>query len=980
MYLKSIRAYGFKSFADKINIELNNNITCVVGPNGSGKSNIVDAVKWVLGEQSVKSLRGNGSMSDVIFTGSKTRKELNRASVALVFDNTDHYLKTDFEEVEVKRVVYQSGENEYFINNAKVRLKDITDLFLDTGIGNESLNIISQRKIEEIVDSKPQDRRTIFESAAKVLKYKKRKEESLRKLDKTNDNLDKLKLVIDELETSVEPLREQSDKAKKYNDLKSELENVEISLVAHDITTINETYTKTKEEIKNLEETSVEITNENREDLANIELKKLEIIKIEEKLNNKNKELLDLTESLSNLQSEKQITLERQKFEISADDIKNNLITLKEEELNLKKSIDLLTKEMENLDERIKKESKELSDLEENETMKRVKRNNLSSKLNDMIAANFSNKSKKEVLEKMIESDSKLPSSIRNILSNPRLKGIHNTIYKLIEVPDKYLDAVDIALGSSGNFLVVDDEKSAKASIEYLKENKLGRATFFPLNVIKGKAIDYETKNIITKFDGFIGVMNELVKYDLVYDEIIKNQLGNIICVDNLDTANKIGKKINYKYRIVTLEGDIIHSGGSLSGGSKKSSNNVLKDKEELANLIKNINDTEIKIKDSQDKLKELDKELDNLRNNEENINREVINLKETYDIKNKKLIELKENLRLKKEEIEGNEDLSNNKIDEKINSILENVNKLSSKKDIVSLEIKELKEKKLDLNEEVEILDNNYKKVATSYNKLQSEIKEKEILIGKLDIRLDNLLLNLTDNYNISYEKAKSDYPLEIEEDLARDKVNYLKKEILKLGNVNLGSIEEFERINTRYEFLKSQKEDLEKASDNLLEVINEMDEIMIERFDKTFNQISEEFSIVFKTMFKGGEGKLVLTEPDDILNSGVDIIAVPPGKKLKSNSFLSGGEKTLTAIALLFAILNVNPVPFCILDEVEAALDEANVDLFGKYLKERENKSQFILITHKKKTMEYADTLYGITMQESGVSKIVSVKLEDN
>ena len=372
MYLKSIRAYGFKSFADKVNIELNDNITCIVGPNGSGKSNIVDAVKWVLGEQSVKTLRGTSSMSDVIFTGSKTRKELNRASVALVFDNTDHYLKTDFNEVEVKRVVYNTGENEYYLNNVKVRLKDITDLFLDTGIGNESLNIISQRKIEEIVDSKPQDRRTIFESAAKVLKYKKRKEESLRKLDRTKDNLDKLTLVIDELETTVTPLKEQSEKAIKYNDLKSELENVEISLVAHDITEINEKYQKTKEEIKLLEESSIEITNSNKEDLSNIELKKLEIIKLEDKINTKNKEILDLTESLSNLQSEKQITLERQKFELSKDDIKTNLINLKEEELNLEKNIELSKKEIESLEEKIKKLALSLADIEEKESLLRI--------------------------------------------------------------------------------------------------------------------------------------------------------------------------------------------------------------------------------------------------------------------------------------------------------------------------------------------------------------------------------------------------------------------------------------------------------------------------------------------------------------------------------------------------------------------------------------------------------------------------------
>ena len=980
MYLKSIRAFGFKSFADKINIELNDNITCIVGPNGSGKSNIVDAVKWVLGEQSVKSLRGNGSMSDVIFTGSKTRKESNRASVALVFDNQDHYLNTDFKEVEVKRVVYTTGENEYYINNSKVRLKDITDLFLDTGVGNESLNIISQRKIEQIVDSKPIDRRTIFESAAKVLKYKKRKEESLRKLDKTKDNLDKLTLVIEELETSVVPLKEQSEKATKYNDFKEELKSVEISLVAHDITEINETYTKTKKEIEELEESSIEITNSNKEDLSKIELKKLEIIKLDEQISTKNKEILDLTESLSNLQSEKQITLERQKFQISKDDIKNNLITLKEEELSLEKNKEMLDKELENLETKIKKQAQELADVQEKETLLKVKKNGIVSKINSLTTRNYEEKTRKEILEKMLENDSKLPSSIRNILASTRLKGIHNTIMKLIDSSEKYIDAIDTSLGASGNFVVVDDEKCAKKAIEYLKENKLGRATFFPLNIIKEKTIDYETKTQINNLDGYIGTMDELVKYDSKYTNIIKNQLGNIICVDNLDTANKIGKLIGYKYRIVTLEGDIIHSGGSLTGGSKKNANNSLKDREELASLTKSLESITKDLQENQDRLNEIEIELEKLSKDEEEYNRKLIDLRQTHDIKEKTIEDLKNSIRIKKEEIKGNEDLSNNKIDDKINTILENVKKLSSKKDIISLELNELKDKKQTLTDEVEELDNNYRKIATNYNKIQSEIKDKEVLIGKMDIRLDNLLINLTENYNITYEKAKSEYPLEIKEDIARDKVNYLKKEMLKLGDVNLGAIAEYERVNTRYEFLKNQKEDLEKASVNLLEVISEMDEIMKERFATTFEAISKEFSNVFKTMFKGGEGKLLLTDPDDILNSGVDIVAIPPGKKLKSNSFLSGGEKTLTAIALLFSILNVNPVPFCILDEVEAALDEANVELFGKYLKEKETNSQFILITHKKKTMEYADTLYGITMQESGVSKIVSVKLEEN
>ena len=383
MYLKSIKAYGFKSFADKIDIELNNNITAIVGPNGSGKSNIVDAVKWVLGEQSVKTLRGTGSMSDVIFAGSKSRPAHNRASVTLVFDNTDHYLNSEFTEVEVKRVVYQSGENEYYINNSKVRLKDIVNLFLDTGVGNDSLNIISQRRIEAIVDSKPLERRVIFEEAACVLKYKKRKEESIRKLEKTNDNLEKLNLLIEELDKTVKPLKEQSEKAIKFNDLKEELKNIEISLIAKDITDINEKYTKIKESIKELEEESIDITNSNKEDLANIELKKLELLKLDEEFNKKNNELLATVEQLSDLQSEKQITLERQKFELSKDSIANNLINLKEEQLNLEKTIEFATREKENLETELKKLGKELSDISEKESILKVKKNSLNNKLNE---------------------------------------------------------------------------------------------------------------------------------------------------------------------------------------------------------------------------------------------------------------------------------------------------------------------------------------------------------------------------------------------------------------------------------------------------------------------------------------------------------------------------------------------------------------------------------------------------------------------
>ena len=640
MYLKSIKAYGFKSFADKIDIELNNNITAIVGPNGSGKSNIVDAVKWVLGEQSVKTLRGTGSMSDVIFAGSKSRPAHNRASVTLVFDNTDHYLNSEFTEVEVKRVVYQSGENEYYINNSKVRLKDIVNLFLDTGVGNDSLNIISQRRIEAIVDSKPLERRVIFEEAACVLKYKKRKEESIRKLEKTNDNLEKLNLLIEELDKTVKPLKEQSEKAIKFNDLKEELKNIEISLIAKDITDINEKYTKIKESIKELEEESIDITNSNKEDLANIELKKLELLKLDEEFNKKNNELLATVEQLSDLQSEKQITLERQKFELSKDSIANNLINLKEEQLNLEKTIEFATREKENLETELKKLGKELSDISEKESILKVKKNSLNNKLNEYTMESYNLKSQKGILENSIENDSKLPNSVKNILNNPRLTGVHNILYKLITMDDTYTSAIETSLASSGNFLVVDNEKVASKCINYLKENKLGRATFFPLNIIKPKNIDYETRNKLNDIDGFIACAKELVKCDEKYQNIIDNQLGNIIVVRDLDTANIAGKKIDYKYRIVTLDGEIIHAGGSLTGGSKKNNNSILKDKEDLKNITFKIEKCSINIDNTYDKLKNINKELDDITAKEEKINRNLINLREEYHTKNSKLIE----------------------------------------------------------------------------------------------------------------------------------------------------------------------------------------------------------------------------------------------------------------------------------------------------------------------------------------------------
>lgn len=979
MKLRSIKAYGFKSFADKIDIDIKSNITAIVGPNGSGKSNIVDAVRWVLGEQSVKSLRGSGAMTDCIFAGSKTREPLKRAEVSLTFDNSDHYLNSDLNEIEIKRVVYHTGENEYFLNNVKVRLKDITDLFLDSGAGIDSFNIISQGSIESVVNSKPEERRVIFEEAAGVLKYKKRKNESLRKLEKTKDNLEKVGLIISELETTVLPLKEQSEIAKKYLKLKKELEELEISFLATDIKKHNEEYQVLKQEVETLEKEVLALESKTSENTSGLESLRLENLKIEEEIAKKNGELLKITEDIAAQNSEKEITLERQKYSIDKERVEEGIIKLKEEELKLEKDEELLNLDIQNLINNREKKVENLRDIEEEISLNRIKKNNLSQNKNNKMRELWELKNHVEILENNILNDVKIPSSVKNVLNNPRLDGVCGTIGKLIEVEEKYITAIDTALASSANFIVVEDENCAKKAIQYLKENHLGRATFFPRNIIKGRTVDREALELVKKEPGFIALASDLVKYDEKYQNIIENQLGLIFVVDNLDTMNTLGKKLSYKYRIVSLEGEILHTGGSMTGGSLKRNTSAIIDKLELEKKKSNIKDLNYQLEKMEKEEQAIETALENQFESQRDLEKKIMVLKEEQNQKQILLDEIKLQLKNKKNELEGTNNLLENTLEAQLIKILEELKEKETVMSITKKELEQLKSRKSEISSEIAAMEREYREKNAQENKLEQTLKEKEIRLGKLDILLDNLLVSLSENYNLTYEKAIVDYPLEIEYTIAKETVENLKKEMNKLGIVNLGSIEEYERLNTRYEFLVKQKNDLESSSDNLREVISEMDEIMKNKFGETFQKVSEEFSLVFKKLFKGGNGILKLTNPEDLLETGIDIIAEPPGKKLNNIALLSGGEKTLTAISLLFAILNVKTVPFCILDEVEAALDEANVDTFGAYLQSKKDKSEFILITHKKRTMEYAETLYGITMQESGVSKIVSVELEN-
>lgn len=979
MYLKNIKAFGFKSFADKMNIEVKDGITGVVGPNGSGKSNIVDAVRWVLGEQSVKALRGESGMNDVIFSGSKTRSQANRSVVSLTFDNSDHYLNSEFTELEIKRVLYRNGDNEYYINNAKVRLKDVTDLFMDSGAGKQSFNIISQGTVTDIVNNKPTERRIIFEEAAGVLKYKKRKEDTLRKLDKAKDNLEKVSLLIQELEGQVKPLEKQAEAANKYLKYSNELKNTEISLIANDIKEINAVYKDLQDEKENINNYLENMDLANNKEMANLEKLKLDKLKLEEEINRNTEELMQYEKKLAELDAKKQLATERKKYEVDDLKLENNIISLKEDTLNINKNIVTLTSELNNLKNELQNKTKTKNELDDDILSLTHKHYSLEALINNKNKEILEDKNKLDIINNNIEENATMPYAVKVILNNPRFKNIYGTLGSLISTDDKYMVAINTALGANNNVLVLDTPNDAKECINYLKENKYGRATFFPLSVIKGRNIDSHTLNLINNENGFINTADNLVDYDDKYSEIIKNQLGNIIIVDNLDSMNKIGKLIDYKYRVITLDGEVLYAGGAITGGTIKKDNSLLKLKQDALKLTEQIDIISVEVKRHA-------KELNNILTEEKEKNElvrnqmtDIIDLTEKINRKNISLMDLKKNFNSKQQELDSTNNVKNNDIDKEINELLEDYYKKTSEKDILMQKNKNIKNELDNIILKINDFEEKNKKINADYNKNQNNLKDIEIKLGKMDVKLDNYLNILNENYNMTYNHAVevSDPNMDIND--ARDKVNNLKQLIKQLGDVNIGSIQEYERVNTRYTFLVNQQEDLNSSTNELLNIINDMDKIMITKFKESFNLIANNFSDVFKTLFKGGIGKLILTDPDNLLETGIDIIAEPPGKKLNSIVLLSGGEKTLTAIALLFAILKTKPVPFVILDEVEAALDDANVDTFGKYLEKQKENSQFIIITHKKKTMEYADTLYGITMQESGVSKLVSVKLED-
>jgi chromosome segregation protein len=1181
MFLKRLDVVGFKSFAEKISIDFVPGVTAVVGPNGSGKSNVTDAVRWVLGEQSAKSLRG-AKMEDIIFSGSDTRKALNFAEVSLTLDNETNSLPIDFHEVSVTRRVYRSGESEFFINNQGCRLKDIIDLFMDSGLGREAFSIISQGKVEEILSSKAEERRVIFEEAAGVLKYKTRKRKAESKLTETQDNLNRVHDILHELEGQVEPLKIQSSLAKEFLAKKDELEQIEVALTVYEIEELHKKWEKLSQELEKHNEMEQQMAGQLQDREAHLKKLRDSLATLETSINGLQEILLNASEELEKLEGRKEVLKERKKNaaqnksqlekaivegEAAVErlslqkereteilhalnlEVKGISETLHEKQKSLglfnsdieavieaKKSdyIEWLNKQasaknekqyllqqlaqqehknakldMENekfLTERMeitakKMEYSQLMDnmtkqLEEHVTYFRNQQNKLNAAKDTYQkqettlykAYQFLQqaKSRKELLEEMEDDYAGFFQGVKEVLkAKETLRGIEGAVAELIKVPKEYETAIETALGGAMQHVVVEREEHAREAISFLKKNRYGRATFLPLSVIKAREISANQLSMLKSHSAFVGTGSSLIQYDDRHAAIAENLLGTVIITTDLKGANDLAKMMQHRFRFVTLEGDIVNPGGSMTGGAlKQKTTSLLSRKTELEELQQKLAAMEVKTNQLEKQVKQLKVDVgvqeqtleqtrktgERLRLQEQTLKGELreVELQERnvnerlhlYDLdknsyleeqqqKTARLEELEELLESCKSEIDGLDRLISEMTEQKQSqqsskeSLAEETNelrvmlaskrgqlqnqkekmeriesdlskessRLAENKDDLGLLTNEMtdsssgeesledmaqqklldkngaiegitikKQEKNELLMEVETLELSLKEENRLYRGIVEVMKDEEVKLTRLDVELENRLDHLREEYTLSFEGAKEQYPLMMPADEAQKRVKLIKLAIEELGTVNLGAIDEYARVAERYEFLLSQKEDLQQAKDTLFQVIDEMDDEMKRRFADTFYSIRKEFEQVFKALFGGGRAELKLTNPDDLLNTGVDIIAQPPGKKLQNLSLLSGGERALTAIALLFSILKVRPVPFCILDEVEAALDEANVVRFSQFLRKFSRETQFIVITHRKGTMEEADVLYGITMQESGVSKLVSVRMEES
>ncbi|AMA72638.1 chromosome segregation protein SMC [Aneurinibacillus thermoaerophilus] len=1181
MYLKRLEITGFKSFADRTELEFVPGITAVVGPNGSGKSNISDAIRWVLGEQSAKSLRG-AKMEDIIFSGSDSRKPLNFCEVSLTLDNTDQQLKIDFSEITVTRRVYRSGESEYYINRQSCRLRDIVELFMDTGVGKEAYSVIGQGRIEEILSTRSEDRRGLFEEAAGIVKYKARKKEAVKKLDETEQNLVRVQDIMKELEEQIQPLAKQAEKARAYLSLKETLAQHEIGLYVKQFDLLYAEWEEAKARIDKLVGEQVECAASiNRMDaqtadlrafvgeqdqvleelqqrllMVTEEVEKKEGVRevLRERLRNYSKNKQDarnkafaLTEKQDALRDqiavakqqleaagkevtalEKELALEQRRYmnfaafsdgdveRLKADyfEILNQMASMRNEIRHWQQSIEAnkqkwerleasnrqLIDQKESLNARREELEQELADISarlaasieafKKEAAAQKERTDRKShwlealregehKLNALL-------SRRDTMKEMQADFSGFMQGVREILKARQqgFKGIEGAVAELISTDKQYETAIEVALGGALQHVVVTDEAVGRQAIALLKNRRAGRATFLPLDVIRPRQLPAAERTRVMEMDGVIGVAAELVSCAERYEHIVYNLLGNVVVTKTLEQANAVARTLGYRYRVVTLEGDVVNPGGSMSGGAiQQKSNHLLGRQRQLEQLEEEIvrqkrineelyarleaakadeeawmqkqeqiraegerlrlREQEIKgllreleasekniaerweffqqdqallekeYKQAKHRIAVLEEELEEMaiaeqekqqeieaaeRNkkeketNKETLSARITELKvQVATRKEQYEARLSEYNRLEKEykevstELEATSktllllDSDSATSDEEEERLEREIRALRTEKEQYSMHIQEQRKKRQEVQAQLAEQEAEIKEKRRQLKEIEENLHKHEVKVERMDVELDNLLQKLREEYELSYEMAKAKYPLPDDVGEAAKLVNSIKQQIAALGTVNLGSIQEYERLRERQEFLLLQHRDLSEAKATLYQVIADIEAEMSRRFKETFEAIREQFQLVFTQLFGGGRADLQLSDPDNLLETGIEIVAQPPGKKLQYLALLSGGEKALTAIALLFSILRVKPVPFCVLDEVEAALDEANVTRFAQYLREFCEKTQFIVVTHRRGTMEGADVLYGVTMQESGVSKLVSVRLED-
>lgn len=966
MFLKRIELQGFKSFADKTVIQFDQDITGIVGPNGCGKSNVNDAIRWVLGEQSVKSLRSGTNMSDIIFSGSEYRKPVNMARVTLVFDNSTRVFDSDFDEIEITRQILRANnEASYFINKTPCRLKDINDLVMDTGLGKDSLSIITQGNISSFADAKPEDRRSLFEEAAGVAKYKKRKKVSLSKLEQTKENLDRLQDILDELERQIGPLEKQAKKAEKYISLRDKLSKIEISVLVEDIDQYNDKINQINKELFDIQAMH---TSENAE-----------LLKQENRLESIRKEMYALDKQINELQGkytkamEENYQLERRKIE--QDEKRKYMLQVADKQARQKELQAMLEEarfEYQDRHQRLMQTQQDLNNRRNivNDLKTKISEARYESDQANNILIQLQNR--RQVLENMMKQPFAHQQGVRSVMqAKNSLSGVYGVVSELlIAHTDKAL-AVNAALGGSIYQIITKNEADARNAISFLKRNRSGRATFLPLSVCHPRKMNEQVITVASTSPGFLGFASECVDCKEIFDPVKERLLGNVIVVDTLQNANETAKRLRYAYKIVTLDGDIVHTGGSMTGGVTKNQSTPVTMRQELETINSKIEGQKIKADNCLDETEILTQKLQKENDAIVTLQIELAKLENIYATKKAKYDSILAEYQELGVDIEDSGELAQD-------DLVVQMSKMHAVLDSLSLEIQSLRQTRFDKGNEAEQLENQIRLVRREMSSKQSQIHNYEMEVVKIKTQLENALNRLSTDYEMTYEYALTKKE-DVEIERAKEEVIQLRQAISRLGNVNLDAPNEYKEVKERFDFMTSQKEDLEKASQQILAAIDEMDKTMISQFTEMFNKINAELDGVFKAMFGGGRASLSMVDPEDVLNTGIDIDVQPPGKMVKNIQTFSGGEKALIAISVLFAILKARTMPLCIFDEVEAALDQANVERFARYLSHYRGQSQFIAVTHRPGTMEQCDTLYGVTMQKDGVSKVLKVQLKD-